>query len=70
MSEKEYIVTLNKGVDPASFAAEMTQSTGSSTVPNRSVDVANARLASQRNTHYVLSEAEAEAQAKAEADTK
>ena len=61
MSEKEYIVTLNKGVDPASFAAEMTQSTGSSTVPNRSVDVANARLASQRNTHYALSEAEAEA---------
>jgi len=61
MSEKEYIVTLNKGVDPASFAAEMTQSTGSSTVPNRSVDVANARLASNRNTHYALSEAEAEA---------
>lgn len=58
MAEKEYIVSLNRDVDAADFAAEMTQSTGSSTIPNRSVDVANSRLGSYRNTHYSLSEEE------------
>ena len=58
MAEKEYIVSLNRGVDAADFAAEMTQSTGSSTIPNRSVDVADSRLGSYRNTHYSLSEEE------------
>jgi subtilisin family serine protease len=61
MSEKEYIVSLNKGVDAADFAAEMTQSAGTETVPSRSVDVANTRLGSMRNTHYSLTDAEAEA---------
>ena len=59
MSEKEYIVSLAKGVDAASFAAEMTQTAGNATVPNRSVDVANAREASARNTHYSLTDEEA-----------
>ena len=60
MSEKEYIVSLERGVDPASFAAEMTQSGGNTTIPERSVDVANKREASHRNTHYALTEEEAE----------
>jgi len=61
MSEKEYIVSLVKGTDAANFAAEMTQSAGTATIPNRSVDVADERLGSARNTHYSLSEAEAAA---------
>ena len=60
MSEKEYIVSLKRGVDPAAFGAEMTQSSGSGTVPNRSVDVVNKREASQRNTHYALTAEEVE----------
>ena len=60
MAEKEYIVSLERGVDPASFAAEMTQSKGDETIPNRSVDIVNKRESSQRNTHYALTEAEVE----------
>ena len=60
MSEREYIVSLKRGVDPANFQAEMTQSTGNTTIPQRSVDIANERLLSQRNTHYSLSEEEAQ----------
>ena len=61
MSEKEYIVSLNKGADYAAFNAEMIASTGTGAIPSRDVDVANARPASQRNTHYNLTDAEAEA---------
>ena len=59
MSEKEYIVTLNKGVDYAQFNQDMIASTGAGDIPNRTVDVANARPGSQRNTHYALTDAEA-----------
>ena len=38
----------------------MTQSNGDSNIPARSVDVANERLLSTRNTHYSLTDAEAE----------
>ena len=61
MSEKEYIVTLNKGVDYAQFNQEMIASTGGGDIPNRTVDVADARQKSTRNTHYALTDAEAEA---------
>ena len=61
MSEKEYIVSLNKGVDYEAFNQEMIASTGAGDIPNRAVDVANARPASQRNTHYSLTDAEAKA---------
>ena len=61
MSEKEYIVTLNKGVDYAQFNQDMIASTGSGDIPNRTVDVADARPLSTRNTHYALTDAEAEA---------
>ncbi len=60
MSEKEYIVTLNKGVDYAQFNQEMISSTGGGDIPNRTVDVADKRELSTRNTHYALTEAEAE----------
>ena len=61
MSEKEYIVSLNKGVDYAAFNQEMIATTGAGDIPQRSVDVTNARPASQRNTHYSLTDAEAAA---------
>ena len=61
MSEKEYIVTLNAGVDYDAFNEEMIATTGAGDIPNRTVDVANARPASQRNTHYSLTDAEAAA---------
>lgn len=61
MSEKEYIVTLNKGVDYNAFNAEMIASTGAGDIPNRGVSVANARPLSPRNTHYSLTDAEASA---------
>jgi subtilisin family serine protease len=59
MSEKEYIVTLKKGVDYTAFNAEMVATTGGGDIPGRSVTVANARPASQRNTHYMLTDEEA-----------
>ncbi len=59
MSEKEYIVTLNKGVDYAQFNQDMIASTGAGDIPNRTVDIADARPGSQRNTHYALTDEEA-----------
>jgi subtilisin family serine protease len=58
-AEKEYIVSLKKGVDYTQFNQEMIASTGAGDIPDRTVDVANPRLASQRNTHYALTEDEA-----------
>ena len=60
MSEREYIVTLKKGVDYEQFNQDMIASTGAGDIPNRTVDVANTRPGSQRNTHYALTDAEAE----------
>lgn len=59
MSEKEYIVSLVKGIDYDAFNLEMIASTGAGAIPNRSVDVANARPGSERNTHYNLTDEEA-----------
>ena len=59
MSEKEYIVTLEAGVDYDAFNAEMIANTGAGDIPNRTVAVANARPLSQRNTHYSLTDEEA-----------
>lgn len=61
MEEREYIVTLKKGVDYDQFNQEMIASTGAGDIPNRIVDIANARPGSQRNTHYALTDAEADA---------
>src|SRR6056300_637776 len=60
MSEREYIVTLKKGVDYEAFNQEMIEETGAGNIPNRSATVTDARPGSQRNTHYALTEAEAD----------
>lgn len=57
--EREYIVTLKAGVDCEQFCAEVEATTGSGPIPNRSVDVANRRPGSMRNTHYMLTDEEA-----------
>ena len=59
MSEKEYIVTLNKNVDYAVFDAEMIATTGSGAIPQRSAPISNPRPGSKRNTHYLLTDDEA-----------
>ena len=59
MAEKEYIVSLNRGVDYDAFNAEMIATTGAGDIPNRTVAVENARPLSTRNTHYMLEDAEA-----------
>tara|TARA_B100002019_G_scaffold124877_1_gene107586 strand:+ start:2664 stop:5429 length:2766 start_codon:yes stop_codon:yes gene_type:complete len=61
MAEKEYIVSLKRGVDYDAFNTEMIASTGAGDIPNRTVTVENARPLSQRNTHYMLTDEEAEA---------
>lgn len=60
MSEREYVVSLKKDVDYDQFNQDMIATTGSGDIPNRSVDVVNARPGSRRNTHYSLTDAEAE----------
>lgn len=58
--EKEYIVSLQKGIDYDEFWTEMETTTiGHATVPERSVDIVNARPLSQRNCHYALTDEEA-----------
>lgn len=59
MSEREYIVSLKRGVDADQFNQDMIKSTGSGVIPSRGVDVANQRPGSYRNTHYALTEQEA-----------
>ena len=59
MSEREYIVTLHKGVDAEQFNQDMIATTGAGAIPNRTVDIANARPNSIRNTHYSLTADEA-----------
>jgi len=51
MSEREYVVTLNKGVDYTQFNQEMIASTGAGDIPNRTVDVADPREKATRMTH-------------------
>jgi len=60
MSEKEYIVSLNRDVDYEAFDSEMIATTGAGAIPSRSAPVANARPGSKRNTHYMLTDDEAE----------
>ena len=60
MSEKEYVVIVNAGVDIEAFDAELAASTGEGPIPNRSVDIANPRLGSKRMTHWMLTDLEAQ----------
>ena len=59
MSEREYTVVVNAGVDLKQVEAELTASTGSGPIPNRSVDIANPRPGSRRQTHFALTDEEA-----------
>ena len=58
MAEKEYIISLKRGVDYEAFDNEMQEGIGRGLIKDRMVEVANARPLSQRNTHYILEEAE------------
>ncbi len=58
--EKEYVVVVNRGEDLEAFDAELTASTGEGPIPNRTVEVANPRLGSDRMTHWMLTDDEAE----------
>ena len=57
--EKEYTVVVHKGVDLTELEYEITASSGAGPIPNRSVDIANPRPASKRQTHFMLTDAEA-----------
>jgi len=59
VSEKEYIVVLNKGVDFHQFHERMVDFQGEDGIPNRQVEVANERPASTRQANYYLTELEA-----------
>lgn len=60
MTEREYIVSLNKGVDYDQFWAEMENpTTGIAVVPDRRVEIVNNRDASLRSCHYALTDQEA-----------
>jgi subtilisin family serine protease len=63
MTEKKYIVTLNKGVDVEEFCHHMENDTTGvdcGCIPDRTVDVSNRRPLSIRSTEYVLSDEEAQ----------
>lgn len=57
---KEYIVTLQKGVDYDEFYEQMVETSNITNVPGRPVEIANERPLSERNTHYFLTEEEAQ----------
>ena len=58
--EKEYNVILRKGVDYDQFGNDMINITNKDGIPNREIEVANARLGSYRQTHYYLTDEEAQ----------
>ena len=60
MSEKEYTVIVKAGVNLEEVENDLTASSGdSSSIPNRSVDIVNARPGSRRATHFALTDEEA-----------
>jgi len=61
MSEKEYTVIVKSGINLEEIETELTASTGAGPIPNRSVEIANPRLGSNRQTHFMLTDAEATA---------
>jgi subtilisin family serine protease len=61
MAEKEYIVSLNKGIDYDAFWDQIENaSADDGFVPTRRVDIINNRDGSLRSCHYSLTDAEAE----------
>jgi len=61
MSEKEYTVIIRRGENLAEVEADLTASTGDGPIPSRTVDVANPRPGSKRQTHFMLTDEEATA---------
>jgi subtilisin family serine protease/plastocyanin len=59
--EREYTVIVNNRDDLAAIEAELTASTGGGPIPERSVDIANPRLGSKVQTHFMLTDEEATA---------
>jgi subtilisin family serine protease len=58
--EREYTVIANTREDLPALEAEITASSGAGPIPNRSVDIANPRLGSKIQTHFMLTDEEAE----------
>ena len=58
--EKEYVIGLNRNVDTAQFWKDVETITNLDNIPNRAIEVANARSGSNRLTHYYLTDEEAE----------
>ena len=59
--EREYTVIVHNRQDLPTIEAELTASSGAGPIPNRSVDVANARPGSKVQTHFMLTDEEASA---------
>ena len=57
--EKEYTVIVHNREDLPTIEAEITASSGAGPIPNRTVDVANPRLGSKVQTHFMLTDEEA-----------
>lgn len=58
--EKEYIVIINESENLQEIEEEIKALTGDGFIPNRKVEVANERIASQRMTHFYLTDEEAD----------
>jgi subtilisin family serine protease len=58
--EREYIVIVNKGENLQEIEEEIKALTGDDFIPNRAVEVADERIASNRMTHFYLTDEEAE----------
>lgn len=59
MIEKEYVVVVKKGIDLNEIDSQLSSTIGNDFIPDRSVDIANARLGSKRMTHWYLTDEEA-----------
>ena len=59
--EKEYTVIVNNRDDLAAIEAELTASTGDGPIPGRTVSIANPRMGSRVQTHFMLTDEEAQA---------
>lgn len=58
--EKEYVIGLNRNVNTVQFWKDVETITNLDNIPNRAIEVANARSGSNRLTHYYLTDEEAE----------
>tara|TARA_R110000803_G_scaffold196332_1_gene259626 strand:- start:7 stop:1584 length:1578 start_codon:yes stop_codon:yes gene_type:complete len=58
--EKEYVIGLNRNVNTVQFWKDVETITNLDNIPNRAIEVANARSGSNRLTHYYFTDEEAE----------